>query len=327
MISLRVPFPRLILAAWIVATASTAVSIRAAEKKEEPERIDLLSWLLPKALQKNPDLELTVVTEVTTEGKKRAPVSPEHPQFFQLHSTGYKQHGDLPGGEKTLPPAELEQVLLRSLATNGYLPVSAPGQPFSLVIVYGWGTHYTLAEGDSENPVVGREQMMRNLLDRASLVGGMKFAREVREMLEQAADMNSAASTQLASDGEPPIPAGVMLFANPVNLFKLRDVRNEILLTQAANDVYYVVASAYDARSVAEEKRILLWRTRMTVGAAGVSQSLSLPALVRSAAPFFGRETAGAEVMVRRGLREGNVRIGPVREVEERSTSASPEKK
>lgn len=318
--------PKSVLAAWIVAAAVVASSVRAAEENKASDRVDLLSWLLPKALQKNPDLELTVVTEVTTEGKKRTPASPEHPQFFQLHSTGYKQHGDLPGGEKTLPPADLEQALLRSLATNGYQPVTA-GQPFSLVIVYGWGTHYTLAEGDEENPVVGREQMMRNLLDRAALVGGVKFAREVREMLEQSADMNSAASAQLATDGAPPISAGVMLFANPVNLFKLRDVRNEILLTQAANDVYYVVASAYDARSVADGNRILLWRTRMTVGAAGVSQSLSLPALVRTAGPYFGRETDGAEVIVRRGLREGNVKIGPMKEIEPSSSNAPTTKK
>ena len=268
---------------------------------------ELLQWLLPKPLQNNPELNLTVVTEVTAAGKKMPPVSPEHPAFFQLHNAGYKQFGDVSGGEKTLLPAQVETLLHRALAANGYLLAKAEGDPFSLVIVYSWGTHNNLLEGDSENPVISFEQLTRNMLDRAALIGGHKFAREVNRMIQENADLNEA----------PGIPVAAKMLMNPVNVFRKQSSKNETLITQLGNDVYYVVASAYSASSVVANQRVLLWRTRMTVGASGVSQMQTLPVLVQSAAPYFGKETDGGEVLFKRALREGSVEIGTATVVEE----------
>jgi hypothetical protein len=78
----------------------------------------------------------------------------------------------------------------------------------------------------------------------------------------------------------------------------------------AAQDCYYVVASAYDRGSVAADQRQLLWRTRLTVAADGVAQRQSLPVLIAAAAPFFGRETPEPEIIRKRSLRRGNVEIG-----------------
>lgn len=301
---------RLIQAAAVMVLGAFAPSASAIETSE------FLQWLLPKPFQSNPDLNLTVVTEVTTEGKKLPPVSPEHPAYFRFHNAGYKQFGDVSSGEKTLLPKEIEALLQRALAANGYLPIKAEGDPFSLVIVYSWGTHNNLFEGDPENPVNSFEQLARNVVDRAALVGGNKLAREVNRMIQENADLTAAANAQLASGGAPTIPYAALNMMNPFNAFRMRSQKNETLLTQLGNDVYYVVASAYSASSVAANQRVMLWRTRMTVGSNGVSQMQTLPVLVQSAAPYFGKETDGGEVLFRKGLREGKVEIGEATVVE-----------
>jgi len=81
-----------------------------------------------------------------------------------------------------------------------------------------------------------------------------------------------------------------MEFFNPINQFKLAIRRTISSVEQFTNDVYYVVASAYDYASVTTKVKRLYWRTRMTVAAQGVSQEQTLPTLIVSAAPFFGKD-------------------------------------
>ena len=71
-----------------------------------------------------------------------------------------------------------------------------------------------------------------------------------------------------------------------------------------------MVASAYEYASIATHVKKLLWRTRMTVASQGVSQEQTLPTLIGSAAPFFGREMAETEIINRRVMPEGHVEIG-----------------
>lgn len=115
-----------------------------------------------------------------------------------------------------------------------------------------------------------------------------------------------------------------MAFANPVEQFKRRAPKNEMLVDQAASDVYYVVASAYDHRSISSTRKTLLWRTRMTVSSAGVSAAQSLPTLVLTAAPFFGKDMPEAEVLSKRSLREGTVEIGTPTVVEDKPSPSAP---
>jgi hypothetical protein len=247
---------------------------------------------------------------MTDEGRKRPAVSPTNPAFFEVFSAGPKNLGDSQGSEVTVKGTDIERLLVRSLATNGYLPAKSSAQPPSLLILYTWGSHFLLTEGDEENPVLSGQQVARNLLDRATLVGGEKFARELLDAFRQADAMSIAASARPPPGGEAVMTSAAFEFANPVNLFKRRSAKIESLVDQSASDVYYVVASAYDYASVAKNQRVLLWRTRMTVAAAGVSSEQSLPTLVLSAAPFFGRDMPEAEVLSKRSVPEGTVEVG-----------------
>lgn len=296
---------------WFLPTSSGAAA--EAEPSRENKNADRPHWIysfLPQAVQKNPTLEITVITEMTDAGKKLPRVSPEHPVFYQAHSLGSKSLGDPAGGEKPIDAGELERVLFRSLALNGYQPARTSGPPPSIVIIYYWGAHNVLNEGDADNPSLPVEVVRRNILDRAALVGGAKFARELHVLMQEADDYATAASAQLATDGRPPISPGLVAFANPVNLFKLGNAKNELLLNQIAGDLHYVVASAYDYQSVAANNKILLWRTRMTVSARGTSQRQAVPAMILGAGPFFGREMKETEIISKRAVPEGSVEVG-----------------
>ncbi len=261
--------------------------------------------LLPKSLQQNPNLELTVITEMTDDGAERPAVTPEHPAYFITQSMGAHGFGDPSADEKILPQADVEGILTKSLAANGYRPAREPDQPPSLAVFYTWGSHKLLHDVDEENPAQSAEQVARNLLDRAALVGGEKFAGEMRRIFTAEETNASATPTTHGPDMGPG-----MEFIDPMNAYRMKRAKNEFLVDQMADDVYFVVASAYDYRTLGQKPPTLLWRTRMTVASRGVSQDQALPTLVASAAPYFGREMDDVEILTKRAVRDGKVEIG-----------------
>ena len=313
-----------------VAHADNSLPIAPKAKPAAPAQSQWVFSLLPKSLQKNPSLELTVITEVTDEGKKLPPVSPDRPAYYLAQDAGYVPVGDTYGNEKTLPADELERLMKKSLATNGYLPAQPSAPPPTLVVIYYWGTHNLL---NNDNGSRSADQVARNILDRAALVGGEKFAKELATLFERldalaasspSGSIDSSDSSGDSSGTAPTIAPGLTTFNNPVNLFKMRSLKNEFLLDQASDDCYYVVASAYDYAAFLHKQRKLLWRTRMTVNSKGISQLQSLPTLIASAAPYFGRDMPESEILSKRA-KEGEITIGTPTVVE--MPTAAPAKK
>jgi hypothetical protein len=262
-----------------------------------PQRVDetksthFIFSLLPKSLDKNPVLDFTVVTEMTEAGKKLPEVTPDQPAYYTAFSAGFRQIGDTYYGEKTLTPDSVEKVLARALAKNGYQP-AGPGHPPSLLIIYSWGSHNRERQTESSTEIEG------NLLDSAALVGGDGFAQKMQQMLQQTDEMAG--------------PPDLVAFANPINLYRLSSTKHNFMLDQAAGDMYFVVASAYDYASAASNDRVLVWRSRMTVSSVGVNQQETLPKLILTAAPYFGRDMSEPEIFTGR-RHEGQVDIGPLR--------------
>ncbi len=271
------------------------------ESRREPDA-GFLEWLLPRSLQKNPRLEVTVITEATPAGREMETNAPPGPKYFAFHNAGYQRlkHGTTT--RITLEAADVEKLLTKSLATNGFLPGEPPTKPPSLLIIYTWGLH-------ERNPDLDGHESVRAIMDRATLVGGEKFARKLIKLLEEAEVWRIANAVPIAEGAESPLAPG-MDFLNPIEAFRRADPRNEFLIDQTRGDVYYVVASAYDYRMAAENRRVLLWRTRMTVATEGVSQLQSLPVVIAAAAPFLGKEMDEPAILTPRTLREGKVEIG-----------------
>jgi hypothetical protein len=284
------------------------------------------SWLqalLPKAFQTNPKLDMTVYTEMTDLGRKLPPVSPAHPVTYQLDYAGFHPMGELSAGYQMPTQAEMEQLLTRVIASQGYQAATVPTQP-DLLIVYVWGTHNRITQLDDDSPA-GAEAVRRNIIERAQMVGGKKFADDVNKVIDDSQrDADNAASTARLPGFSPIM---VTDLNTPVKVFERKNPNNQFLLEQSLDDCYYVVASAYDYRSASTGKKDLLWRTRMTVNAQGISMKQALPTVVMSAGPFFGHETVESQVIQRRAVPDGTIEIGTPTVVETPVASPAPAKK
>lgn len=239
--------------------------------------------LLPKAFTANPTIEMTVYSEQTDFGRTLPEATPQNPVYYVSHGDGFHPMGAVVGGEHPPMPEELAQTLHRTLTERGYLPALDQAHPPTLMLNYFWGSHAAL---DPEMARMFRELHEHNILERALLVGGRAYARELRQEME---------------------------FGRTI----LGDtLKRDFLRYQATHDLYYVVVSAYDFRSIASGERKLVWRTTLTVNAQGVSMKESLPPLIYSGGYYFGRDS-GEPVAIRRDVQRTTVKLGPLRIIED----------
>ena len=254
--------------------------------------------LLPRAFQTHPLLAMSIITEMTDEGRKLAPPTRETPAYYYVHSAGF--HAEGPGAAELgkVPEDQLQSHVQAALAAGGYLPGSKEHAP-SLFLVFIWGVHAKLDQFDVETGEGGFPDVHHhNLLSRATLVGGAAFAKELAKVLQEQDTTGAQAATVF----------------DPVYRFTLRDDLTRNLMEQILDDCYYVVISAYDATSAARGERKLLWRTKMSTPAQGVSLVETTPALIDRGADFFGRDMKQASIVAKRISREhgGQVELGPL---------------
>jgi hypothetical protein len=236
--------------------------------------------ILPKAFQSAPTLDTTVNTEMTPAGRLQRVPTPDSPITYLSLAAGFKPRGEAIGGEHPPAPEQLQKAMKDSLANAGYVEATAPNDKPTLAIVFYWGSHNRI---DPEQAQLFPELARQYELERARLIGGVSFLKRVANIYQFG---------EWLSDRTPDI---------------------EFLRYQAADDLYYVVASAYDFAELAQNKRQLLWRTTMTVNANGVSMRESLPTLIATATPYFGRETEephiGSPKIHRWGVKVGEDKI------------------
>lgn len=243
---------------------------------------------------------VTAVTEMTDAGKKLRTASAAEPVYFVTHSLGYKARGDAVK-EPVLTQEEIEPALISAAATNGYVPSSAAHAP-EIALVYMWGSHFGI---DQDVVPASDDQLIRNMLDRASLAGGRKFAADLAKAYRDS-DTIAMAGPGVVNDlpeqfqGAQIGAARGMLQMNatmdPLRLFMLKSPKHQQLTDHAARNIYFVVVSAYDYASLATKQSRLLWRTTVTAGAQRTSQKQAIPAALAFGAPYFGREMAEAEI-------------------------------
>jgi hypothetical protein len=151
-------------------------------------------------------------------------------------------------------------------------------------------------------PIVLADRSARaDVIERAQLIGGTKFAQELDAVLNEEAGYRQSGSGLLAP---------MLARASPFNRFVNADDNRMDLVEEAFSSCYFVTASAYDFAAMAKGTRVLLWRTKMTVDSIGVSMSDSLPPLIASAGPYLGRDMTETVTVTRRMLREGRVEVG-----------------
>jgi hypothetical protein len=288
----RIPFrPRLVL--WL-ALALPMAAVAADDSGFQ------LGDLLPRALQKNPRLNLTVITEMTREGKAVAAATPEHPVYYLTQDGGLHEEGDPVGGEAPPQKGVLAHVMTSALAANGYQPATREHPP-SLLIFYLWGSFNRVEPMPSTDDTVRAQQegteggeedladtsdpaVNKNRLERAAIIGGTRFAIELARAIGRGREA--------------------------LRTFRERDAKTEWLVSEVANtNRYFLIASAYDVSAAEQGKKVLLWRTKMSTDAQGLAMNESLLSLVSNAAPYFGREMTEVATLKPR-LHAGRVEIG-----------------
>ena len=237
--------------------------------------------IIPKAFQRNPTLQMTVFTTVTNYGKGFTPATREVPQYYQLSDQGRQERGTIIAGDAGPSRDDLLPVLQRSLSATGLKP-AGEGHPANVALVWYWGSHNGF---DGEAMRLFPDRARQDIVERAVLVGGRPYAaRFVREFMYGGID-NSVSG------------------------------KNEYLRAQTVEDLYFVVVSAYAMSDLARGEPRLLWRTTMTVNTIGVSMRESLPPLIFTAGDYFGRATT-EPVALRRTIRRGTIRLGPMQILE-----------
>ncbi len=322
----------------LASAAALAVAVRAAADDDASHHT---FSLLPKSFQKNPDVRLSVITEMTIDGGKVPEASAARPMYYLAHAIGYHDEGQGFAEKKVIPPEQLQQKLQAALAEDHYLPADS-AHPARVVMFFSWGSankidnrtdafldagpaptasedaNGNVAVSDSggsayfelPNDIMSADKATRdNFMARARLVGGVKFAHAVLEALQ--------AEDAFRLDGYR------VIGLRPLELLQERNPTYRQLLEQCMDDCYYVVASAYDAYAMAHGQRRLLWQTKMSTNSQGVSMAETLPALIRNGAPYFAHAMAQPAVLRGNLLWEGHVDVGPATVMPDQSAGSS----
>ncbi len=332
------PTSRIFAAITLLLAAAPAPAAGAEDKPVTGFQFDLL----PRSFQKKPLVDVHVITEMTPTGRSLPPPTAAQPVYYVTRPAGQLTLGQgAPANEKPADVARLEEMMAASLAVSHHFPVPAGQQP-KLVIIYSWGSHSApLGQDDpsfseetaddgttTRSTDTGESQntLIREMIERAKLVGGDKFAADLIKAINQEAAVRRATPENsldaLAS------PMGQISFGmmSPMEQFRNRNVKTMGMLEDIGGSIYFVIASAYDAASVAANKRVLLWRTKMTTRATGLNLAESMPSLIVTAGPYFGKDMDESESIRRRLNRDGTVELGPLKiiGVEEDAAPATP---
>jgi hypothetical protein len=311
-------FSALLPAALVAATPAVKVAPQVPEKPAKSSPI--VFSLFPKSLQRNPKLDFNIITEMSAEGRKWPIPTAEHPAYY-VAQPGGPYNGGIGAihGIKAPPVEKLQQMMEKSLAEGGYLVSDGAAHPPTIVVLYHWGSHSFQPDGDIEGTdadgnatttqTIPEVELRKALMDRAMLLGGIKFAKEVARAMEET-DQKAAMSVNAAPASETPMGTIGDMMQNPFDRLRNQSLEMDRLVSELFSSSFFVVASAYDYAAVAKGQRHLLWRTKMTVNSTGINMVESVPSLIASAGPYYGRELVDPVVITKRVSRDGKVEVG-----------------
>jgi len=295
----------LLASAGVAAAGDGAKEAAAAGKKPHHS----IGWyLLPKAFQRNPDLDISAITEFTALGSKVKHPTAAEPAYYVASSGGEHTTGDAyPTG--TVPKLPLiEETLHNALASQHYLPASS-GHPATYLIVYNWGS-LNMVDADIGDPGYS------HALVRAAVIGGKKFAKDLQEALKEEVLYSTSVSISGNSWGvqmegvNSPSPLQTFSWAfDPIERFRRRDLSTERLMAMMTDDCFFIAVSAYGITARGKPP-VLLWRTKLTTSSVGVSLGETVLTLFNNGADYFGRQMSEPDLLTRTLHRDGRVEVG-----------------
>ena len=242
----------------------------------------------PAAPQENPQADSqkkiyathAIITEMTDAGRALPePIKTRLPVYYLSHSKEQRNFGDVSVGTKRITYSFLRKQLATAFASNGSLYRSADKEhPPTQVFYFEWGVCDEIkfpgasAKNSGGNPDAGKvanTSFRDNLIARAELVGGKKFAGEFVQALME----------------------------NDMKRFATRDDPTLALIHAIFNGCYYLRVSSCDFEAHKKNQKKLLWSTTVTALSRELSFDAALPVLIQFASIFSGLETVGHEIV------------------------------
>jgi hypothetical protein len=214
----------------------------------------VLDWIFPQH-----DVQAITVTDTTPAGKLRRTPTAKDPVYYIAVDMGYRDFGGVIAGDKVPAKTEVRAAIVKALSQQHYLP-AAKDHPTSLLLLWTWGTMnpQTLPSFSPNlpDPQINRQQLLRFL-------GGYK--------------LGLVAKDPLLDDT---VPGTVFHTAAMDEIDEL-----------SKEDLYIACIGAYDYAAAVRKENVLLWTTKISSPARGLTMAGSLPTMLALAAPYIGRET------------------------------------
>jgi hypothetical protein len=226
----------------------------------------LLHWLY------HHDVQVITTTDTMPAGALLRPPSPTDPVYYVAKDFGYRDFGAAMVGDKRPVPQEMIRMIVRVLATAGYLPADAQHHPTQLII-FAWGTLYSDVMPNPEShmyPNPGNFNFPDTQLNYGQalrFLGGDKLG----------------LFSEYVDDWMVPRMPGLIRI----------DSDSEAIRRVAKENLYAAALAGYEFPVQQPKHPKLLWRTKIACPAAGLVLADTLPPMLVIAAPYIGRETKG----------------------------------
>jgi hypothetical protein len=201
-------------------------------------------------------LEVLVVADAVTDVPEGLRPAPGKPIYYVL-GKAQMTVGDSVAGVKMPRPELVEKAVVDALATQGFVRTQVGGPLPSIFIIASWG------DANFADLEVPPDPNDADAVANAALLKKTTAASRDRNMIEQLVGTNKRGSQSMSFEA----------------MGKLQAASNENRL--------YVSLAALDVPAFKAKKRVLLWRTSMTIDWRNKLAD-ALPAMLASAAPFFG---------------------------------------
>lgn len=200
--------------------------------------------------------------------------------------------GEAVAGVKMPDPALVERSVVSALASQGFVRTTVGGPIPSIFVVASWGdanfANFEQAVDQNDADAVANADLMRKTTG----------ASRDRQMIEQLVGTNKPGSLSMSFEA----------------MDKLHAASNE--------DRLYISLAALDVPAFKQKKRVLLWRTSMTIDGRN-NLAAALPAMLASAAPFFGTNSDKPVFSDDKDRRRADVDIGEMKIVPDESKPAA----
>jgi hypothetical protein len=255
------------------------------------------------------DARVDVVVNMTDAGRKVPPPTPDNPAYYYPVTRGYTQGGTILTGEKPPPPTvEVEHLMAKALAEQGYLV--ATSHPPSLVLIFWWGYKAPEITGPGSG-------MAGNGYAAQALSGYTAGPQPVGSSLASQQIVN------VARMGLLPVNISAnhdemeeLVFGSDFDLDSLQNdgghpsPRLEALTNASRVARYYLMVSALDFKSATQKKPVVLWTARVSTELWSHTLDQVLPTLIAKGAPMFGRDSDGPQMTTAPIVPMGHVIVG-----------------